>query len=100
MQPERSGTSANGDEIPIPKVHRRRMHFRRSNRLSALVVRPVGKRRKKKKKGTEKRKKEEKRGDDGGRPRNGGRESSVLEFNSARNYIRPDRGRLFARGLS
>lgn len=53
MQPERAGTSANGDEIPIPKVHRRRMHFRRSNRLSALAVRPDWKkgRREKKREG-------------------------------------------------
>lgn len=68
-----------------PKVHRRRMHFRRSSRLSALAVRPG-----------EKNKREKRRED--AVLITAGWESGVLEFNSARNYIGPRR--LFARGLS
>lgn len=49
------------------EVHRRRMHFRRSSRLSALADKIRQKKR-----------------------HNGGWESGVLEFNSVRNYIRPD----------
>lgn len=56
------------------KVHRRRMHFRRSDRLSALAVRPGEK-------------KEEKKNERP--PHNGGWESGVLEFNSARDYTGP-----------
>lgn len=43
-----------------PKVHRRRMHFRRSSRLSALAVRPGEKNKREKKK------------ERGRRPHNGG----------------------------